>query len=73
MRIVIDRLDDLIAHLDIDGESIEFPRNALPEGCKEGDVLGFVILDASEIIKEGQDRINRLVNMSGHLDGDLDL
>lgn len=72
MRITIDRLYDDIAYLDVDGKIIEFPRAALPAECREGDLLGFTVLDASEILKEGQDRITRLQAMSGS-SGDLDI
>lgn len=64
LRIVIDRMEDDLAYLDIDGESYEFPVCALPQGAKEGDLIGLTILDNSEIIKEGQERINRLEAMS---------
>ena len=64
MRITIDRIDDGIAVLDVGGETIDFPVAALPEGAKEGDVLSFVKVDASEIIKDGQNRINRMRSMS---------
>lgn len=72
MRIVIDRMSDGIAYLDVDGQIIEFPSVALPAEAKEGDLLGFVILDNSEILKEGQDRLARLEAMS-NLSGDFDI
>ena len=72
MRITIDRLYDDIAYLDVDGKISEFPRAALPAECREGDLLGCTVLDASEILKEGQDRIARLQAMSGS-SGDLDI
>lgn len=72
MRIVIDRMSDGIAYLDVDGQIIEFPSAALPAETKEGDLLGFVILDNSEILKEGQDRLARLEAMS-NLSGDFDI
>lgn len=72
MRIVIDRMSDGIAYLDVDGQIIEFPSAALPAEAKEGDLLGFVILDNSEILKEGQDRLARLEAMS-NLSGDFDI
>ena len=64
MRITIDRIDDGLAVLDVNGESIEFPVAALPEGSKEGDVLSFVKVDASEIIQAANDRINRMKSKS---------
>ncbi len=65
MRITIDRIDENIAVLDVDGQSIEFPVAALPEGAKEGDVLAFVTVDASQILADAKDRISRMKNMSG--------
>ena len=64
MRITIDRIDDGLAVLDVNGESIEFPVAALPQGSKEGDVLPFVKVDASEIIQAANDRINRMKSKS---------
>ena len=64
MRITIDRIDDGLAVLDVTGDSIEFPVAALPEGSKEGDVLSFVKVDASEIIQAANDRINRMKSKS---------
>ena len=72
MRIVIDRISDGIAYLDVDTQIIELPAAALPNDAKEGDLLGFIVLDNSEIIKEGQDRLARLQAMS-NLSGDLDI
>ena len=71
--IVIDRIEDEIAVLEFDGEMIEVPRTVLPEGSKEGDFLGFVILDNSEVLQEGKDRIERLKAMSGMNSGEIDL
>ena len=64
MRITIDRMDNGIAVLDVGGEMIEFQVAALPEGAKEGDVLAFVKVDASEIIQEAKNRIQRMRSMS---------
>ena len=72
MRIVIDRISDGIAYLDVDTQIIAFPAAALPNDAKEGDLPGFIVLDNSEIIKEGQDRLARLQAMS-NLSGDLDI
>ena len=71
--IVIDRIDDEIAVLEFDGQMIEIPSSVLPEGCKEGDILGFVRLDNSEILQEGKDRLARLTSMSNMGSGDIDL
>ena len=70
MRITIDRMDDGIAVLDVGGEMIDFPVAALPEGAKEGDVLSFVKVDASKIIKDAQNRINRMRSASQANAGD---
>ncbi|MBQ1267601.1 MAG: DUF3006 domain-containing protein [Proteobacteria bacterium] len=70
MRITIDRMDNGIAVLDVGGEMIDFPVAALPEGAKEGDVLSFVKVDASEIIKDAQNRINRMRSASQSNAGD---
>ena len=66
MNIVIDRIEDDIALLDIEGEIIEFPAEALPENAKEGDLLGFVILDNSELMAKASERIERMKAMSGN-------
>lgn len=72
MRISVDAIDDDIARLDIGGQIMDFPTKALPEGCKEGDILAFIILDATQVLKDGHDRIQRMLgnNASG---GDFDL
>ena len=73
-RISIDRMEDDIAYLDVDGEIIEFPVSALPDGSKEGDMLQFVQVDASEVIAEAKERICRLQAMSKTNDtGDIDI
>ncbi len=71
--IVIDRIDDDIAVLEFDGQMIEIPSSVLPEDSKEGDILGFVKLDNSEILQEGKDRIERLKAMSNIGSGEIDL
>ena len=67
-RISIDRIEDDIAYLDVDGECIEFPASALPEGSREGDMLAFTIVDSSAVIAEAKDRISRLQKMSKSAD-----
>ena len=66
MNIVIDRIEDDIALLDVGGEIIDFPVEALPENAKEGDLLGFVILDNSELLAKASDRIERMKAMSNN-------
>ena len=46
MSIVIDRIEEDLAILDVDGEIIEFPLEALPENSKEGDLIAFVKLNS---------------------------
>ncbi|MBR4985157.1 MAG: DUF3006 domain-containing protein [Proteobacteria bacterium] len=70
--IVIDSISDNIARVEIDGVFVEIPRSALPTDCKEGDVIGFVKLDNSEILKKGADRLARMRSMS-NTGGDIDL
>ena len=73
-RISIDRMEDDIAYLDVDGEIIEFPVSALPEGSREGDMLAFTKIDASEVIAEAKERISRLTSMSKSANsGEIDI
>lgn len=71
--IVIDSLSDKIARLEFDGEMIEVPRSVVPADCKEGDILGFVKLDKSEVVKKGNDRLNRMRAMSNTNNDCIDL
>ena len=64
MNIVIDRIEDGLALLDVDGEIIEFPLETLPEGSKEGDLLAFIRIDASEILAQATERLERMQAMS---------
>ncbi|MBQ9242218.1 MAG: DUF3006 domain-containing protein [Proteobacteria bacterium] len=70
--IVIDSISDNIARVEFDGVFVEVPRSVLPADCKEGDVLGFMKLDNSEILKKGSDRLARMRAMSNS-GGDIDL
>ena len=72
MRIVIDSISDKVARVEFDGVMVEIPRCVLPANCKEGDVLGLVKLDNSEILKSGQDRLDRMKAMS-NTGNDVDL
>lgn len=71
--IVIDSLSDKIARLEFDGEMIEVPRSVVPADCKEGDILGFIKLDKSEVVKKGNDRLNRMRAMSNTNNDCIDL
>ncbi|MBQ9394699.1 MAG: DUF3006 domain-containing protein [Proteobacteria bacterium] len=73
MRIVIDSISDKIARVEFGGTMVEIPSCLLPDGCKEGDVLGFVKLDNSEILKEGQSRLDRMKAMSSSNGNSFDL
>lgn len=74
MNIVVDRIDGQIAVLEVNGECIHFPVAALPEGCKEGDMLAFTKVDSSKVLAEASDRIARMRNMSAmNSGGDLDI
>lgn len=73
MRIVIDSISDNIARVEFNGTMVEIPSCVLPADCKEGDVLGFVKLDNSEILKEGQSRIDRMKAMSSGSGNEFDL
>ena len=64
MNIVIDRIEEGIALLDVDGEIIEFPIEALPEDAKEGDLIAFVKVDNSELLSQAKERIERMKSMS---------
>jgi hypothetical protein len=73
MNIVVDRIEDGLAVLEVGGTYIDFPAEALPEGCKEGDMLAFVTLDATEILAKATDRISRMRNMSSMGSGDIEI
>ncbi|MDX9719136.1 MAG: DUF3006 domain-containing protein [Myxococcota bacterium] len=60
MRIVIDRIEGAIAVLDVDGEIIDFPLAAMPEGAKEGSVLQFGIVSDKQIRAAAAARLERL-------------
>ncbi len=73
MRIVVDSISDKIARVEFDGVMVDIPKCVLPAGIKEGDCLGFVKLDNSEILKEGQNRLDRMKAMSNAGSDDIDL
>ena len=73
MNIAIDQIEDDLAMLDVDGEIITFPVEALPEGAKEGDLLAFIRIDPSEILAQAQERIDRLQAMSPKTSNVIDI
>lgn len=73
MSISIDRINDDIATLDIDGEMVDIQTSLLPSGAKEGDLLGFVVLDSSKVIASAKDRIARMQAASNTDTGSFDL
>ena len=73
MRIVVDQIVDGLAILDVDGEMMDFPLEALPEGIREGDVVAFVKVDNAEIMSQAQARIDRMSACSGKAGDVLDL
>ncbi|MBQ4360789.1 MAG: DUF3006 domain-containing protein [Proteobacteria bacterium] len=70
--IVIDSISGNTARLEIEGVFVDIPRSAIPADCKEGDVLGFIKLDNTEILQKGADRLVRMRSMS-NTSGDVDL
>lgn len=73
MSISIDRINDDIATLDIDGNMVDIDISFLPPGAKEGDLLAFVTLDSSEVIASGKERISRMQAASSMGGGTLDI
>ena len=60
--IVIDRIENDRAIVEIGGEMIEIPCSELPNGSKEGDVLVLSVNSAGvgNLKKDNEDRLNRL-------------
>jgi hypothetical protein len=56
----IDRIEGSRALLDFEGEIIEVPRSALPEGATEGSVLVFAIASDADKRREAEARLARL-------------
>lgn len=73
MTISIDRINDDIATLDIDGDMVDIDVSLLPAGAKEGDLLGFVVLDSSAVLASAKERISRMQNASHMSGGSLDI
>lgn len=42
-RIVVDRIEGDVAVLEVDGQRVDWPADALPEGAREGSVLGLTV------------------------------
>ncbi len=60
--IAVDRIEGDRVILDVDGETVEMPCSALPEGIREGDTLRLEVCEngASSLRKENEDRLERL-------------
>ena len=60
--IVVDRIEGSLAILEIDGETIEITKSALPEGCTEGSVLTLALCDnhGAEMQRDNEERLARL-------------
>lgn len=72
--IVIDRIENDRAIVEIGGEVIEIPCSELPNGSKEGDVLVLSVNSAGvgNLKKDNEDRLNRLrEGDSGDMEIDL--
>ena len=60
--IAVDRIEGQRVILDVDGETVEMPRSALPGNIKEGDTLRIEVCEnvAQSLRKENEDRLERL-------------
>jgi len=60
--IVIDRIENDRAIVEIGGEMIEIPRSELPNGSTEGDILVFAVDTEAvgNLKKDNEDRLKRL-------------
>lgn len=60
--IVIDRIEGKRAIIEIDGEPLDIPVSALPEGASEGDILKFEACDeqGADLQRENEERLKRL-------------
>ena len=60
--IVIDRIEGDRAILEIDGEMVEVSVKVLPEDCREGAMLSFILCDddGAELQRENEERLARL-------------
>ena len=60
--IVIDRIEDSRAILEIDGEMVEVPASLLPEGSVEGAILSLILCDdaAADMQRDNEERLSHL-------------
>ena len=60
--IVIDRIENTIAILEVNGETLEIPAAVLPQGAEEGSVLQLTLCDdeATRLQRENEERLKRL-------------
>ena len=60
--IVIDRIENSRAVLEIDGEMVEIPASVLPSGSSEGDFLDLRLCDnqKAHMQRENEERLARL-------------
>jgi len=72
-RIVVDRIEEDRAVLEIGDELIEVPASALPEGAAEGSVLSLAVQPAEDIQSAAEARLERLRNRSPEPDGPIQL
>ena len=71
LMIIVDRIEGDIAILEVEGNRIDFPLAALPEGTKEGDGLAFTKIAAPS--GEAEARIERLKKSAKQGPGDFEL
>ena len=70
--IVVDRIEGQRAVVEFDGEMIEIPVTALPEGAGEGAILALVRREAPDVLAEAEARLARLRAL-GPAGDDIDL
>ena len=60
--IVVDRIENSIAILEVEGETVEVPVAVLPNGAQEGSILEFTLCDdqGTELQRENEERLARL-------------
>ncbi len=60
--IVVDRIENKRAVLDVDGETVEISVTALPEGAQEGTILTLALCDeqGAELQRDNEERLERL-------------
>jgi len=60
--LIIDRFEGQWAVIEYGDVAFNFPRDLLPEGAKEGDVLNMTIEVDSKVTEEQSDKIDKLVD-----------